>query len=234
MKKYLRRFWPIYLLSIVLAVSAAALSSRSVTAWNENQPLVRAHTLVIDAGHGGEDGGAVSCTGVYESRLNLQIALRLNDLLHLLGYETKMIRTTDISVYTEGFTIAAKKVSDLKNRVKIVNETENGLLISLHQNLFADSRYSGAQVFYNGREGAKELAQSLQNAFVATVNPGSNRKSKQAAGIYLMEQAARPGILVECGFLSNPEEEAQLRTGEYQKKLCTVIAATVSTFLSNA
>lgn len=234
MKKYLRKFGILYLSAFLVSIGIAGILSRTVTAWSESQDILRPTRIVIDAGHGGEDGGAVSCTGISESHINLQIALRLNDLLHLLGYETTMIRTTDISVYTEGKTIASKKVSDLKNRVKTVNDTENPLLVSIHQNLFADSRYSGAQVFYNPVEGAKELAQAVQLSFTGTINPGSSRRIKAADRVYLMENIRCPGILVECGFLSNPEEEKKLRTGEYQLKICCVIASGISTYLANA
>lgn len=233
MKAYLRRFWMLYLLLSALFLAATVLGSHIVTALAEDAPILRQRVIVIDAGHGGEDGGAVSCSGVAESHINLEIALRLDDLMHLLGFETKMIRTTDISVYTEGTSIAAKKVSDLKNRVRIVNETPNALLISIHQNLFADCRYSGAQVFYNAAGEAKSLAEALQSAFVASVNTGSNRKCKRAENIYLMEHAICPAVLVECGFLSNPEEEARLRTAQYQKKLCCVLAATTASYFAD-
>lgn len=233
MKKYLRQFWHVYLLTTALIVALVIVGSQAVTTVAENQPILRQKVIVIDAGHGGEDGGATSCSGVLESRLNLEIALRLDALMHLLGYETKMIRTEDVSVYTEGNTIAAKKVSDLRNRVKIVNETENALLVSIHQNIFADSRYSGAQVFYNAVDGSKDLAQALQTAFVATINPESNRKIKLSSGVYLMEHIQKPGILVECGFLSCPEEEEKLRTGEYQNQICCVIASTLSRYFTS-
>ena len=226
-------FMPYYLLVVILFVAIAAGASRTVTTAVQRTAVDREHIIIIDAGHGGVDGGATSCTGVLESQLNLQIALKLNDVMHLLGYKTVMIRTTDISVYTQGETIAAKKVSDLKERVRIVNDTENGLLISLHQNTFSDSRYGGAQVFYPPTEGSQKLAQYLQTNLMQTINPGSNRKPKKADGVYLMEHIERTGVLVECGFLSNPEEEAKLREVSYQKKLCCVIAATVAAFLSN-
>lgn len=233
MKKYLCLFWPVYLLTAAMVFFIVIAGSRVVTTVAENQPILREKVIVIDAGHGGEDGGATSCSGVLESQLNLEIALRLDALLHLLGYETKMIRTSDVSIYTEGNTIAAKKVSDLHNRVKIVNETEDALLVSIHQNIFADSRYSGAQVFYNRVKGAGELAQQLQTAFVASINPESNRKIKPSTGVYLMEHIQKPGILVECGFLSCPEEEAKLRTGEYQRKICCVIATSLAQYFSS-
>lgn len=223
----------IYGLVISATILIAQGSSRAVTAMAENTPPVREVTIILDPGHGGEDGGAISRTGKPESSYNLEIALRLNDLLHFLGYDTKMIRTADTSVYTKGNTIAQKKVSDLKERVRIVNETKNALLLSIHQNQFSDGRYSGAQVFYGKGKGSESLAKALQSAFIATLNPGSHRQAKKGEGIYLMEHIQSTGVLIECGFLSNAAEEANLRNPDYQKKLCCVISTTVSTFLSN-
>lgn len=222
-----------YFLTMAAVLLAAHWGSRVTTVIAEGMPIQRKHTIILDAGHGGVDGGAISCTGRPESQYNLEVSLRLNDLLHLLGYNTVMIRTTDISVYTKGETIAQKKMSDLKERVRMVNEQENGLLLSIHQNNFSDRRYSGAQVFFADTENSQELAKTLQDAFIGSINPGSKRSIKKSTGVYLMEHIQRTGVLIECGFLSNPEEEARLRSGDYQKKLCCVIAATVSNFLSN-
>ena len=155
------------------------------------------------------------------------------DLLHLLGYQTRMTRKSDVSIYTTGDTIARKKISDLKERVRIVNETSNALLVSIHQNQFSDSRYSGAQVFYANTPGSQELGRQLQTQLVSALNPGSNRKSKPISGVYLMEKISCTGVLIECGFLSNPREEARLRDSDYQKRLCCVIAAVISQHLSN-
>lgn len=207
--------------------------SKAVTVFAGNQPPEGECCVIIDPGHGGEDGGAISCTGKPESTFNLEIALCLNDLLHFLGHDTKLLRSTDTSIYTKGETIAQKKISDLKERVRMVNETENALLISIHQNHFPDSRYSGAQVFYAETEGSEHLARQMQDALVKALNPNSRRKSKKSSGVYVMEHIQHTGVLVECGFLSNPEEEKKLQDPEYQKKLCCVIAATVSGFLSN-
>ncbi len=213
---------PYYLLVAILCIGGAYVSSGAVTAAVQREPVVREHTFIIDAGHGGIDGGATSCTGVLESKLNLEIAMRLNDLMQLLGYDTRMIRTTDISIYTEGNTIAAQKVSDLKERVRICNSTENAVLVSIHQNTFSDGRYYGAQVFYADTPGSKELANSIQNALF------SDRGAKKAGTIYLLQNIKCTGVLVECGFLSNPAEEAKLRIPEYQQYLCGVIVATIS------
>lgn len=128
-------------------ILASAGTGKALTAIAQNRPIVSRRIVIIDAGHGGEDGGAVSCTGAFESDINLAIALKLNDLMHLLGTKTVMIRTTDCSVYTQGTTISQKKVSDLKERVRIVNHTQNALLISIHQNFFLKVSIMGHRSF---------------------------------------------------------------------------------------
>ena len=227
-------FTPFYLLVVIVFLGIAHMGSNTVTTIQQQKAVPREHTIVIDAGHGGIDGGATSCTGVLESHINLQIALRLEDMLHLLGYDTVMIRRTDESIYTEGNTIASQKVSDLKERVRITNETPGGILISLHQNTYSDSRYRGAQVFYTNDAYSKKLAQTVQQNLVTVLNPSSQRKSKPAKGVYLMEHITCPGVLIECGFLTNPEEEVLLRNAEYQTNLCAVIAATVSSHIGTS
>lgn len=219
-----------YLLIVAGLCAGIFGGSRAVTVIAERIPFERSVRMVIDPGHGGEDGGAVSCTGVPESTINLEIALRMEDLFHFLGYETVMIRTTDTAVHTQGNTIAARKMSDLKQRVRLVNETENGLLISIHQNTFSDSRYDGAQVFYAENEESRRIAEKVQEGLSGALKPGTNRRCKEAKGVYLMEHITAPGILVECGFLSNPEEEALLRSAAYQKKIASIICCAVAEF----
>ena len=226
-----KRWIIFYFFTIIAVLAASEWGSRTVTAIADSSPIPREHCIIIDPGHGGEDGGATSCTGIVESVYNLDISLRLNDLFHLLGYETKIIRTTDISVYTKGETIAQKKVSDLKERVRIANETENALLLSIHQNNYPDSRYSGIQVFYAQSEESEALAKQLQSSLLSNLHPKTNRDARKSSGVYLMEHIRCPGVLIECGFLSNPEEEAKLRDSTYQKIMCCVIAATVSQYL---
>lgn len=229
-RKYPSAF--VYLLAVLLFFGATAGANRAMTVLSENAVIEDRICLIIDPGHGGIDGGATSCTGVLESKINLDISLRLNDLCHLLGYKTYMIRTDDRSIHTKGESIAAKKVSDLKERVHIVNETENSILISIHQNYFNESQYSGAQVFYAPTETSSEIAKKLQDNIVMTINPGSRRRPKAGKGIYLLEHIQRPGILIECGFLSNPIEEEKLLSESYQKKLCVNIICSVSQFLT--
>ena len=226
-------FAPFYLLVIIVFLGIAQFGSDTVTTIYQQRPVERKHCIVIDAGHGGIDGGATSCTGVLESHINLEIALRLENVFHLLGYDTVMIRRTDESIYTQGNTIASQKVSDLKERVRIVNETPGAILISIHQNTYADSRYRGAQVFYGKDDQSKEIAQTIQRNIINILNPGSHRKSKKAKGVYLMENITAPGILIECAFLTNPEEEALIRDANYQMKLCAVISGTISSYLTD-
>lgn len=223
----------VYSLIILALFLGVKLGNNAVTVLSEGRPADRLHCIVIDPGHGGEDGGAVSRSGFPESTYNLEISLRLNDLLNLIGYQTEMIRTNDVSVYTGGDTLSQKKASDLQERVRRINKTDGAVLLSIHQNYFSDDRYSGAQVFYAGTAGSEPLAKQLQAAFTSTVNPGSNRQAKKSSGIYIMEHIQCPGVLIECGFLSNAAEEVRLKDPAYQKKLCCVIATTVSQHLSN-
>ena len=219
-----------YILLFSAFIVLPIAGSQSVTVLS-NKTSTRSH-VIIDAGHGGVDGGAVSCTGIHESQINLEIAMCLKELMNLLGLQTLMIRDCDISVHTQGNTIAAKKVSDIRERVRIVNTTPNALLVSIHQNIFSDPKYSGAQVFYNNNPNSRLLAEQLQTAFQKNVNPSNRRQCKKTTGVYLMEHINCSGILIECGFLSNPQEEMLLRNSEYQKKLCCVIAATISQYLN--
>lgn len=183
--------------------------------------------IIVDAGHGGEDGGAVSADGVIESHINLAIAQDVNALLTLLGEETRMTRTEDVSIHSQGAdTLHQKKVSDLKNRVELVNSTPNSVLLSIHQNSLPRAKsVRGAQVFYGKCEASDAYACSIQNA----LNRAINGKEKDAKPIdptvYLMKNVTAPAVLVECGFLSNRDDTAMLQQKDYQTKLAVVITA---------
>lgn len=232
MRKKLLVYVPIYALVLLGLILCSLWGGRTVTVLSENAPLQNRHCFVIDPGHGGFDGGAISCTGTYESKLNLEISLRLNDLMHLLGFNTRMLRTEDISLHTNGESIAARKASDLKERTRLVNETQDGILLCIHQNYYTEEKYSGGQIFYAKTQGSEELAKHLQYNFIAVLNPESHRMAKPAEGLYIMRHIEKPGVLIECGFLSNYEEEGKLRTANYQKKLCCVIAFSCGEYLT--
>ncbi|MEG2377012.1 MAG: N-acetylmuramoyl-L-alanine amidase [Clostridia bacterium] len=185
-------------------------------------------TVVIDPGHGGEDSGAVGICGTYEKTINLAVSQKLSDLLGLLGVNTRMTRSTDVSIHTEGSEgTREKKVTDIKNRVKLVNITPNATLISIHENYFPQESCSGAQIFYSGgNKTSKQLAERVQNAVIAGLDTKNHRVAKQGdAHIYLLKNVTCPAILVECGFLSNKREEKKLADESYQKKIAASIAA---------
>ena len=183
----------------------------------------------MDAGHGGEDGGAVAADGTVESSINLAVALKVEELLFLTGQETEMTRREDISVYSQGAeTLREKKVSDLHNRVELVNGMgEGAVLLSIHQNSLPQAKsVRGAQVFYNENAGAEPLAAAIQQAMNQAVNAGGEKSHKAIDGsVYLMAHIDCPGVLVECGFLSNAGEAALLKTEDYQRKLALSITA---------
>jgi N-acetylmuramoyl-L-alanine amidase len=191
-------------------------------------------TVFIDAGHGGEHGGAVSTSGIRESKLNLAVALRLEQILALCGINSFMIRSDDRSVYTEGDTVHARKMSDLKQRVHLVHSQIPCILVSIHQNIYPDPRYGGAQVFYAKTPWSIELAKQLQDNFVQYLDRNNKRACKPAKGIYLMEQIIKPAVLIECGFLSNPDDDRRLNDPGYQKKLASVIGATLAQMTEQA
>lgn len=183
---------------------------------------------LIDPGHGGEDGGAVAADGTTESALNLEIALRLRDILRFCGRPTAMTRSEDAAIYSPGMeTLRQKKASDLKNRVSMANQLEKGVLISIHQNALPQSpSVHGAQVFYNTVSGAEEIADRIQQQLNEVINLHKAKESKPIPdSIYLMKHTEIPAVLVECGFLSNGEETILLRQAAHQKKLSLAIAA---------
>ena len=211
---------------LLLAGAAAVLRPGRPAAVNAAGAGCR--TIVLDAGHGGEDGGAVSPDGVVESDLNLAITRRLRDVLLFLGRDTVLTRTGEDAIYSpEAVTLREKKVSDLKNRVALINALPHAVLLSIHQNSMPQHpAVHGAQVFSNPQEPAAGLAQSIQQALNLTVNTG-NEKTAKAIGdsVYLMKHITCPGVLVECGFLSNSHEAQLLRQPEQQKRLVAAIVA---------
>lgn len=188
-------------------------------------------TLVIDPGHGGEDGGAVSLTGAAESQINLSIARKLEDLLALYGTMPVMLRREDVSLHDkDAKTLREKKVSDLHNRVAMIRETEEPVLLSIHQNSYPEARYHGAQVFYAPTTGSRELAEHLQEVLIAGLDPDNRRTAKLIPdSIYLMNHITCPAVLVECGFLTNPNEEALLQQDSYQRRIALSLTSALLT-----
>ena len=182
-------------------------------------------TLVIDPGHGGEDGGAVSITGVPESRINLSIALKCDQVAGLYGLPTLLLRREDVSLApAEAETLREKKRGDLQRRVALTEQTPGAWLLSIHQNKFDSPSSHGAQVFYRPDPSSEVWAKATQSLLCSAADPGNRRKVKQIPKeIYLMSHVTCPAILVECGFLSNPAEEQRLQQEDYQRRLAVVL-----------
>ncbi|MGM9538912.1 MAG: N-acetylmuramoyl-L-alanine amidase [Candidatus Onthomonas sp.] len=181
--------------------------------------------LIIDPGHGGEDGGAVSVSGVPESGINLAIALKCEQLAGLFGQPVQLLRRDDVSLASqEAETLRQKKRSDLEKRVEIINGASNAVLLSIHQNFFTKASYSGAQVFHRPGEDSRQWAIYVQEQLRLALDEENQRQAKEIpSDIYLMSHISCPAILVECGFLSNPEEDALLQTEDYQRRLAVTI-----------
>lgn len=183
--------------------------------------------LILDAGHGGEDGGAVSPSGAIESQINLAIVLRMDQILGLYGTAPMLLRDADVSLHDDtAQTLREKKVSDLHNRVAAIEAQENATLISIHQNIFQSPKYHGAQVFYANEALSLPFAQLTQTILRETLDPENTREPKPISdNVYLMNHITCRAILVECGFLSHPEEELRLQDTDYQIQLASALTA---------
>ena len=178
-------------------------------------------TIVLDAGHGGEDGGAVSSNGVTEAETNLKIALKVQKLLEQSGCNVILTRSDEKAIYDiDKTTLRQKKVSDIHNRVKIGNESSADIFVSIHLNKIPQQQYYGWQTFYkNGDEASKKLATCIQNNLNESIQKENNRVPLKISNVYIMDNVQIPTTIVECGFLSNAEEEKQLLQDEYQNHL---------------
>lgn len=190
--------------------------------------------LIIDAGHGGLDGGAVAADGTLESDVNLAVAQKLEFLSQFLGGRTVMTRERkDLDYPAELSTIQEKKVWDQKQRVALINSVEHGILISIHQNTYPDPRPNGPQVFFAPASGGDALAELAQSMLKETLDPDNRRVAAPISeSVYLMKHINCPGILVECGFLSNREEAAMLSSENYQSKLAIVLLSAFASYLA--
>ena len=180
--------------------------------------------------------GAEGANGTTEAQLNLKIALKLQKILEQDGYTVILTRSDKNGIYdAESKTIREKKISDMKNRVKIGNESSGDIFVSIHLNKIDQSKYYGWQTFYkNGSEESKKLAEQIQNNLNNTIQRENHRKPAKLNNIYLMKHIEIPICLVECGFLSNPEEEKLLQEDEYQEKLAWGIYSGIKDYFLNS
>ena len=180
--------------------------------------------VVIDAGHGGQDGGAVADDGTLEKDLNLSLATSLGKILREMGADVVLTRDEDI-MYADNDS-SHKKLDDLTHRIKTAEDAGNCIFISIHMNKFPVPKYSGAQVYYPANvPGSEELAQSVQSAIKEYLQSENDRTIKKSGdNIYILTKLSCPAVLVECGFMSNPEELEKLKSEEYRNKIALIIA----------
>lgn len=215
-----------YVISMILVLISCMLFSTILLDIPKYEPVWREsnRSIVLDAGHGGIDGGAKGLTGLLEKDINLNIAKKCELLYPLFGIKTIMTRNEDCSIDDgTGSTIAARKAQDIHKRVQIANEND-GILISIHMNSFTDPRYFGAQCFYSKINPASKTLGECMQAAMREIDPSNERIEKTADdGIYIMKHVTVPAVIVECGFLSNSAEEARLAQDNYQKQLTLAI-----------
>lgn len=237
LKRSITMYAVVATLLVVSIVCVQRINATSVPVALSTDSASRLPVIVIDAGHGGVDGGSSGVDGTIEKDINLSIALKLRDMLEFYGFETVMTREVDESIHSQGAnTIREKKVSDLHNRLSIINSTDNCLFISIHQNYFEQSKYSGTQVFYspNNTESEK-LAEIMQKTIVDMLQNDNTREIKKAdKTLYLLHNAQKPAIMVECGFMSNEKELALLKSDDYQKQMALSITNGILKYLESA
>ena len=225
------------LIKIVLLVALLAAAAVLVKIFVSNgglKPVINQNsrsTLVLDAGHGGIDGGAISDSGLKESDINLQIALKTEALVRFLGIDTVMTRETDTD---NSDNKAYSEHDNLVQRVKLANSTENAVLISIHQNKFPSAVVSGAEVMYSDNDDSKALGLITQDNLVTLLDSSNRRVARPAPKELLLTSSVEcPTILVECGFMSNPQEVQKLASNDYQLKLAAILAGSYIQFLNN-
>lgn len=189
-------------------------------------------TILIDPGHGGIDGGAESQSGITEKNINLKIGLKLKNELQKQKYKVIMTREEDKGLYEDSGKIRKKKIEDLNNRCKIKKDSKCNMFISIHLNMFPEPKYYGAQVWYSKNPESEKLAKITQEILRCDLDSLNKRQEKPALDSYkvLRTNDSMPSILVECGFLSNPEEAQKLNTDEYQYKIAQSLTKAINEY----
>lgn len=235
-------FWVVFLVFLMIFSAIAGIfscvaqrngeSKRADVPPEDPVPL----TVIIDAGHGGEDGGAVSASGLLEKDLNLDIALRLCRRLEEEGARVILTRDSDTLLYDRNVDYRGrKKALDLAARRRIAEENPSAIFVSIHMNAYPQTQYRGLQVWYSPNDPrSRALAERIQNTVSAQLQPENDRRIKSAtSAIYLLHHITSPAVLVECGFLSNPEEAAALATEEYRERLAFLIGRSILEYASD-
>jgi len=215
-----------FALSGVIAAESLHACRTIMTAGQAAEAQALSHQVVLDAGHGGFDGGAVGTNGVPEKAINLAVTQQTAAIASLAGFAVTTVRDTDIAVNDEGLsTVRERKTSDIRNRMALLEKTPAATFVSIHQNHFSQPSCSGTQVFYSPNDPrSRLLAQRLQERIAGPLQPGNEREIKPAEkNLYILYHAQSPAVLVECGFLSNPAECERLCDPSYQQQLAFCI-----------
>lgn len=223
-----------FTLAVAMLLCLVLLSGLFVTgekSANVSAKATQRYTVIIDAGHGGFDGGAVAPDGTLEKDLNLSVALKLDSVLKIMGYDTVLVRDTDVSTADDKGTERSQKVSDIKARLRLTEKYKDALFVSIHMNKYTSPQPHGAQVFYSQVDGSKELAECIQRSITAGVQTDNKRVIKKTTkDIYLLYHAVIPSVIAECGFISNPNDLLKLKSDEYQLKMAAAIAAGINDY----
>lgn len=220
-------------MAVILLILAGVLGREGakLVSVAKNDPSAGRYQVVIDVGHGGIDSGKVSADGILEKDVNLVIARKLKVLLEQENIEVTMTRDSDTGLYRESDT--NKKVADLQNRCELIEKIHPDCTVSIHQNSFSSPEVKGAQVFYYGQsEGGAQLAKLIQASLIRRVAPENHRQAKANESYYLLKRTVSPTVIVECGFLSNPEESRLLVSEDYQDRLVWAIHMGVMEYLN--
>lgn len=223
----------------ILMISGLAAMRFKAAESEKNLQVQNKKTIILDPGHGGEDGGAVGDNKIIEKNINLNISLKLRDFLEAAGYNIIMTRDKDISIYdSDAKSTREKKRSDLHNRMEIIKSNSNPdtIFVSIHQNKFPNPKYFGTQIFYSKNDpNSQNLATSIKNSVTNLLQPENTRETKPAdKNIFLLRNAQIPAVVVECGFISNPDEAQKLMNSSYQKNMAFSIFCGISNYFLNA
>ena len=224
-------------LATILICFAAILtinlnSSKLTMASNDEGGESNTKIILIDPGHGGIDGGASAADGTVEKNINLNIALELEKLLKENGFKVFLTRDEDRGLYSDSGSVKEKKIQDLNERCKLKKDTNCDLFISIHLNKFSDASCKGAQVWYSKNSESEEIANIIQSNLVADLDSSNHRKPKFAKDMYkvLRTNDDMPGVIVECGFLSNNEDLSNLKNESYQKKVAESLNKSIKNY----
>lgn len=216
-------------IAVIIYASSKIDKAVTVATIPQNQKMI-----ILDAGHGGIDGGCSTPEGKTEKVINLNIVLTLKDMCTFFGYPVEATRERDISIYDKGVTgIRNQKNSDMDNRLEIFNKYPDAVCISIHQNTFSDPKYNGAQMFYSENiPESEQLASIMQNLFVKNLQPENQRETKLCGKeLFLCYYSTNPTVMIECGFLSNPDDAAKLTTESFQQQVAFTVFTGLNEFI---